>query len=92
MSGVMTSIPLVARPPTAFALHLSALCNRDILHRSLAPDAHALHHLDDVHALDDLAKDDMLAIQMRRRLARDEELTAIRIRARVLPFPRNQHP
>mmetsp|Transcript_23988 Transcript_23988/g.59555 ORF Transcript_23988/g.59555 Transcript_23988/m.59555 type:complete len:284 (+) Transcript_23988:144-995(+) len=45
--------------------------------------AHRLHRLDDIQALDDLAKDDVLAVEPRRLDGADEELAAVGARARV---------
>merc|ERR1719335_309393 len=45
--------------------------------------ADGLDGLDDVHALDDLAEDDVLAVEPRGLDGADEELAAVRARARV---------
>mmetsp|Transcript_62886 Transcript_62886/g.167235 ORF Transcript_62886/g.167235 Transcript_62886/m.167235 type:complete len:264 (+) Transcript_62886:135-926(+) len=45
--------------------------------------AHRLHRLDDIQALDDLAKDDVLAVEPRRGGDRDEKLRAVGVGARI---------
>lgn len=69
------------------ALHLAALRDHDVQVGHVAPAAAGLgglHLPDDVHAIDDLAEDDVLAVQEGRRHRRDEELRAVRVRAGVL--------
>jgi hypothetical protein len=63
---------------------LTAIGDRDGQHRAvLHVDTHLADLLDDFHTLDDLAEDDMLAIEMRGRLERDEELRLVAIAATV---------
>ena len=45
--------------------------------------ADLLDAADDVHAVDDAAEDDVLAVEERRRRARDEELTAVGVGAGI---------
>lgn len=66
-------------------LHLTTLSNNDLLHRPIRLPIRPsiLNHLDNLHALEHLPKNNMFAIQMRRRRTRDEELTAVGIRPAV---------
>ena len=77
-------------PPSRLLLHLPAQGNDDVqIRHVLAPvprlgGLHLAHH---VHAVDDLAKDDVLAVQEGRGDRRDEELRAVGVGARVLRAP-----
>lgn len=67
--------------------HLAALRDDDVQVGhvlALVPGLGHLHLLDDVHAVDDLAEDDVLAVEEGRRHRRDEELGAVAIGSRVL--------
>ena len=69
--------------------HLTTLRNGNILNRlalGLCQGARILNFGDYVHAVDDIAKDDVLAVQMGRSVlgCDDEELASIGMRARVL--------
>lgn len=70
--------------------HLATVNDPDIQGRPLADGAHVLHHPDHAHALAavlgvvaHLAEDHVLAVQVRRRGARHEELAAVGVRAGV---------
>lgn len=65
-------------------LHLSTLRDNDILIRLVVRDAGILHHANEIHALDDAAKNNMLVVQKRRGGASNEELTSVGVWARVL--------
>lgn len=74
--------------PSSFAnphSHLTTLRNNHILIRLIIlPNPHILNLPHNIHALHDLPKNNMLAIQMRRRSTSDEELRPIRIRPTIL--------
>src|SRR4029450_1988221 len=61
-------------------LHLSAIADRDLAGRLAAAGTDGLHRLDDVVPFDALAKDHVLAVQVRRRGRADEELRAVGVR------------
>lgn len=66
--------------------HLAALRDADVLRRLLAHRARILDLAHDIHAVDDLAKDDVLAVEKRRRHGGDEELTTVCVWAGVLRY------
>lgn len=66
-------------------LHFAALSDNDILHGPICIlCTHLLNLAHDVHSIDDFAKDDVFAIEMRSRSERDEKLTAVCIWSRIL--------
>lgn len=68
-------------------LHLAALGNGNVeVGHVLAAVAGlgSLHLLDDIHAVDDLAEDDVLVVEEGRRDGGDEELGAVGVGAGVL--------
>ena len=55
-------------PPPDQLLHLAALCDGDVCRRLAFPShSGVLHFVNDIHPIDDLAKDDMLVVQEWRR-------------------------
>ena len=62
---------------------LSAVDDLDPLGRSSRAASDGLDLVHDVHAFDDLAKDDVPAVQPARDDRRDEELASVRVRAGV---------
>ena len=83
--------PNLQPPPLTFSphatSHLPTSTDDDIQIRHLlpaVPGLRALHHAHDVHAGEDLAEDDVLAVQEGRRYCRDEELRAVAVGAGVL--------
>ena len=65
-------------------LDLAAGVDEDVDERLVAAvGARVLDGVHDLHALDDLAEDDVLAVQVRRGHRRDEELRAVGVGARV---------
>lgn len=79
-----------ARPVRSLqGLHLAALGDDHILVGLVLAAVARLggfHHLDDIHAVDDLAEDDVLVVEERRRDGGDEELGAVGVGAGVLDF------
>lgn len=67
-------------------LHLPALRNHHIRGRPIQYTPHILDLPDHVHPLHDFPKRHILAVQKRRRLARDKELAAVRIRTGTTPI------
>jgi hypothetical protein len=65
------------RPDQRDLGELSAVSDLDHLGGGAVAGAHLLDGLDDVHALDDLAEDDVLAVEPRGRDGADEELGAV---------------
>ena len=68
---------------TVLGWHFSAIGNHNVnIGLVVIRRARGLFYLaDDIHTLDNVAKDDMFAVQVRRRLACNEKLTAVRSRA-----------
>lgn len=64
--------------------HLSALDNRHILVWLVLGGASILNHPHNVHSVDHLPKNNMLAIQERSRCRGDKELAPVRVRAGIL--------
>ena len=64
-------------------LALAAVGDDDLFRGLPGLGAEALDLLDDVHPLDDLAEHNVLAVEPRRGLERDEELAAVRVGACV---------
>jgi hypothetical protein len=65
--------------------HLAALRNGHVLHWPvLRPGPGLLNLLHHVHAVDDLAEDNMLVVEIRSSYGRNEELTAVCVWTRVL--------
>lgn len=73
-------------------LHLTTLGDGHLLVRLVIPAcANVFDLLHDVEAIDDFAEHYMLPVEERRWYARDEELTSVRIRTRVLRFQSTTH-
>lgn len=64
-------------------LDLTAVDDDDLGGRGARAGAHSLNGLDDIHAIDNLAEHDVLAVQPRGLDGGDEELGAVRVLARV---------
>lgn len=62
---------------SASFLHLSALDDCNILVWFVSGSSGILNHLHNVHPLNNLAEDNMFAVQKRSRRCRDKELTSI---------------
>lgn len=65
-------------------LHLTTHGNGNLLDGLLVARADVFDLAHDVHALDDLAENDVFAVQVRRWSGQDEELAAVGVGARVL--------
>jgi hypothetical protein len=64
--------------------HLATLRNSDLLRRPLVARTHILNLAHNIQALDNFAKDNVLAVEMRRRSGQNEKLAAVGVRTRVL--------
>jgi len=64
--------------------HLPTLRNNDIRRRLLASKSGILHLPHDIHAIDNLAENDMLVVQERRGHGGDKELGAVGIWTGIL--------
>lgn len=66
------------------SLHLTTLCNENVLDWLVTHGTCVLDHTHNIHSFNNFAKNNVLVVQKRRRNASDEELAAICIRAGVL--------